>query len=72
MPGPRVRTPARHRPAPLFGTVTSYEPDAGRLMFSPTGGHPPLALPVHRIVALAGDRQRRSDGQLPAHTPYDG
>ncbi|MEV5010392.1 hypothetical protein [Streptomyces sp. NPDC055692] len=30
------------------------------------------SVPVHRIVALTGDRQRRSDGQVPAHEPYDG
>jgi hypothetical protein len=31
----------------------------------------PVSVPVHRIVALSGDRQRRSDGQVPAHEPYD-
>ncbi|MFD0501718.1 hypothetical protein ACFQ0G_00025 [Streptomyces chiangmaiensis] len=56
----------------LYGTVTSYEPDTGRVLFSPTGGHPAIAVPIHRIVALTGDRQRRSDGQVPAHEPYDG
>ncbi|MFF7858778.1 hypothetical protein [Streptomyces sp. NPDC007904] len=56
----------------LYGTVTSYEPDTGRVWFAPTGGHRALAVPVHRIVALTGDRHRRSDGQVPAHEPYDG
>ncbi|WP_093895604.1 hypothetical protein [Streptomyces sp. Ncost-T10-10d] len=56
----------------LYGTVTSYQPDTGRVMFVPTGGHPAIAVPVHRIVALTGDRRRRSEGQVPAHEPYDG
>ncbi|MFD0449431.1 hypothetical protein ACFQ10_54945 [Streptomyces indonesiensis] len=55
----------------LYGTVTSYEPDTGRVAFSPAGGHPAIWVPVHRIVALSGDRQRRSDGQVPAHEPYE-
>lgn len=55
----------------LYGTVTSYEPGTGRVEFSPTGGHPAISVPVHRIVALSGDRQRRSDGQVPAHEPYE-
>ncbi|MFH9044317.1 hypothetical protein ACH4FA_33975 [Streptomyces sp. NPDC017966] len=56
----------------LYGTVTSYEPGTGRVGFSPTGGHPAITVPVHRIVALTGDRHRRTDGQVPAHEPYDG
>lgn len=55
----------------LYGTVISYEPGTGRVGFSPAGGHPAILVPVHRIVALTGDRQRRSDGQMPAHEPYD-
>lgn len=55
----------------LYGTVTSYEPGTGRVGFSPTGSHPAISVPVHRIVALTGDRQRRSDGQVPAHEPYE-
>ncbi|MFH9043582.1 hypothetical protein ACH4FA_30150, partial [Streptomyces sp. NPDC017966] len=55
----------------LYGTVTSYEPDTGRVGFSPTGGHPAIWVPVHRIVALTGDRHRRTDGQVPAHEPYE-
>ncbi|MFF5826044.1 hypothetical protein ACFY8Q_31615 [[Kitasatospora] papulosa] len=66
--GPRGET-ALYR---LYGTVTSYEPDTGHVVFVPTGGHPAIAVPVHRIVALTGDRQRRSEGQVPAHEPYDG
>ncbi|WP_324790402.1 hypothetical protein [Streptomyces sp. H51] len=56
----------------LYGTVTSYEPGTGRVGFSPTGGHPAILVPVHRIVALTGDRRRRSDGQVPACEPYEG
>ncbi|MDP5315575.1 hypothetical protein [Streptomyces poriferorum] len=56
----------------LYGTVTSYEPDTSWVMLVPTGGHPAIGVPVHRIVALTGDRQRRSEGQVPAHEPYDG
>ncbi|NEE23035.1 hypothetical protein G3M58_93370 [Streptomyces sp. SID7499] len=56
----------------LYGTVTSYEPGTGRVGFSPAGGHLAISVPVHRIVALSGDRQRRSVGQVPAHEPYDG
>ncbi|MYR74196.1 MULTISPECIES: hypothetical protein [unclassified Streptomyces] len=66
--GPRGET-ALYR---LYGTVTSYEPDTGHVVFVPTGGHPAIAVPVHRIVALTGDRQRRSEGQVPAHEPYGG
>ncbi|MFH8736553.1 MULTISPECIES: hypothetical protein [unclassified Streptomyces] len=44
---------------------------AGRVGFSPAGGHPAISVPVHQIVALTGDRQRRSDGQVPAHEPYE-
>ncbi|MFG2684138.1 hypothetical protein [Streptomyces sp. NPDC048392] len=56
----------------LYGTVTSYAPGTGRVGFSPTGGHPAIPVPVHRIVALTGDRQRRGNGQAPAHEPYEG
>ncbi|WP_405785237.1 hypothetical protein OG512_48160 [Streptomyces sp. NBC_01378] len=56
----------------LYGTVASYEPGTGRVEFAPMGGHPAIAVPVHRIVALTGDRQPRSDGQVPAHEPYEG
>ncbi|MGW4349006.1 hypothetical protein ACWEL8_28590 [Streptomyces sp. NPDC004690] len=56
----------------LYGTVTSYEPGTGRVEFSPTGSHPAISVPVHRIVALSGDRQRRGNGQVPAHEPYEG
>ncbi|UFQ99845.1 hypothetical protein KBP30_00730 [Streptomyces sp. Go40/10] len=59
---------ALHR---LYGTGTYVEPDTGRVGFSPTGGHPAVALPVHRIVALSGDRQRRGVSQVPAHEPVD-
>ena len=45
---------------------------------APAGwGSPPRAAtrpspcPFHRIVALTGDRQRRSDGQVPACEPYE-
>ncbi|MFD8609611.1 hypothetical protein [Streptomyces sp. NPDC059631] len=55
----------------LYGTVTSYEPDTSRVGFSPAGSHPTILVPVHRIVALSGDRQRRSDGQVPAHERYE-
>lgn len=65
--GPRPDT-VLHR---LYGTVTSFDPDTGRLGFSPTGGHPTMPVPVHRIVALTGDEQRRRTGQVPAHEPYD-
>ncbi|MET8221221.1 hypothetical protein [Streptomyces hirsutus] len=54
----------------LYGTVISYELDSGRGA-PPTGGHRAITMPVRRIVALTGDRQRRSDGQVPAQ-PYDG
>ncbi|MCX4538982.1 hypothetical protein OHA79_44735 (plasmid) [Streptomyces sp. NBC_00841] len=54
----------------LYGTVTSFEPETGRLGFSPTGGHPAMSVPVHRIVALTGDEQRRRTGEAPAHEPY--
>ncbi|WGD45130.1 hypothetical protein [Streptomyces cathayae] len=55
----------------LYGTVMFFEPDTGRVGFSPTGGYPAVALLVHRIVALSGDRQRRGPGQVPAHEPVD-
>ncbi|MGW1554071.1 hypothetical protein [Streptomyces sp. NPDC002346] len=54
----------------LYGTVTSFEPETGRLGFSPTGGHPTVPVPVHRIVAFTGDQQRRRTGEAPAHEPY--
>jgi hypothetical protein len=56
--GPRPGT-VLHR---LYGTVTFFEPDTGHLGFSPTGDHPAIAVPVHRIVALTGDGQRRQYG----------
>lgn len=31
-----------------------------------------MAVPVHRVVALTGDQQRRRPGQVPAHEPYEG
>ncbi|MBT2459997.1 hypothetical protein [Streptomyces sp. ISL-86] len=55
----------------LYGTVTFFEADSGQVGFCPTGGHPPISVPVHRIVALAGDRQRRGPGQVPAHEPLN-
>ncbi|NEE23031.1 hypothetical protein G3M58_93350 [Streptomyces sp. SID7499] len=55
----------------LYGTVISYMSDAGWVGFSPTGGHPAISVPGHRIVALTGDRQRRIAGQVPAHEPYE-
>ncbi|WP_031509606.1 hypothetical protein [Streptomyces megasporus] len=65
--GPRPDT-VLHR---LYGAVTAFEAEAG-LEFSPTGGHPPIVVPVHRIVALTGDRHRhRRFGEVPAHEPYD-
>ncbi|MFB0620260.1 hypothetical protein [Streptomyces sp. AGS-58] len=51
--------------------MTYFEADTGRVGFSPTGGHPAVALPVHRIVALSGDRQRRGPGQVAAHELVD-
>ncbi|MET9519455.1 hypothetical protein [Streptomyces sp. NPDC002994] len=65
--GPRPEA-VLHR---LYGTVTYFDPDTGRLGFSPTGDHPPMAVPVHRVVALTGNRQRRRPGQVPTHEPYD-
>ncbi|MCZ1011923.1 hypothetical protein [Streptomyces lydicus] len=65
--GPRPNT-SLHR---LYGTVTSFESGTCRLGFSPTGGHPAIAVPLRRIVALTGDRQRRTTGQVPTHEPYD-
>ncbi|MGW5788063.1 hypothetical protein ACWEWK_29235 [Streptomyces sp. NPDC003757] len=56
----------------LYGTVTSYAPGTGQVQFSPTGGHPAISVPVHRIVALTGDRRRRGHGRPPAHEPYEG
>ncbi len=55
----------------LCGTVTSLEPGTGDLGFSPTGGHPSIAVPVRRIVALTGDRQRRHAVEVPFHEPYE-
>ncbi|MGW5482936.1 hypothetical protein [Streptomyces sp. NPDC004008] len=55
----------------LYGTATSFDPDTGRIGFSPTGGHAAIAVPVHRIVALSGDRRRRGPGEVPAHEPVD-
>ncbi|MFE2101662.1 hypothetical protein [Streptomyces sp. NPDC059468] len=57
---------ALHR---LYGTVSFFEPDTGLVGFSPTGGHPVIEVPVHRIVALSGDHQRRGHEQVPAHEP---
>ncbi|MEV5385702.1 hypothetical protein [Streptomyces sp. NPDC052721] len=57
---------ALHR---LYGTVTFFDPDTGHVGFSPTGGHPAIAVPGHRIVALSGDRRRRGPGEVPAHEP---
>jgi len=63
-PGPDT---SLHR---LYGTVSFFEPDTGRVGFSPTGGHPAIAVMDHRIVALTGDRQRRRTGEVAAHEPY--
>ncbi|MCZ1011896.1 hypothetical protein [Streptomyces lydicus] len=46
----------------LSPAAPSYESDTDDLSFSPTGGHPVIAVPLHRIVALTGDRQRRTPG----------
>ncbi|MFE2536284.1 hypothetical protein [Streptomyces sp. NPDC059371] len=59
---------ALHR---LYGTVVSFDPGAGIVGFCPVGGHPAIALPVHRIVALSGAPQRRGSGDVPAHEPVD-
>ncbi|OKH94361.1 hypothetical protein [Streptomyces uncialis] len=65
--GPRPGT-ALHR---LYGTVIAFDPGTGSLEFSPAGGHTSVGVPLHRVVALTGDRQRRRIGQVPAHEPYD-
>ncbi|MBX9366017.1 hypothetical protein [Streptomyces sp. WAC04114] len=67
-PGARPTATVLHR---LYGTVTSYEPGTGQVGFSSACGRPAISVPVHRIVALTGDRQRRSVGQVPAHEPYE-
>ncbi|MDX2591318.1 hypothetical protein PV343_03200 [Streptomyces sp. WI03-4A] len=51
----------------LHGTVTFFEAGTGHAGFSPAGGHRAIALPVHRIVALSGDRRRRGHEEVPAH-----
>ncbi|MGW4596299.1 hypothetical protein ACWEOA_13455 [Streptomyces sp. NPDC004457] len=51
--------------------MTFFDPDTGHVGFSPTGGHPAIRLPVHRIVALSVDRTRRGAGEVPVHEPVD-
>jgi hypothetical protein len=65
--GPRPRTGFHS----LYGAVTSWDPESLLLGFSPVGGHSPLKVPVHRIVALSGDRHRRRPSEFPVHEPYE-
>ncbi|MGW4690675.1 hypothetical protein ACWEPM_38165 [Streptomyces sp. NPDC004244] len=52
--------------------MRAWDSEEQRLVFSPLGSHPPLRVPVHRIVALSGDEQRRRRHEFPAHEPYEG
>ncbi|MFD9114981.1 hypothetical protein [Streptomyces bottropensis] len=64
--GPITRSRSRIRP------LITHHPNASiqvRAVVAGWGGS--RLVPVHRIVALTGDRQRRSDGQVPAHEPYE-
>ncbi|MER5399821.1 hypothetical protein [Streptomyces sp. NPDC002599] len=66
--GRRPGTAALHR---LYGQVVSFDPGTGRLGFCPVGGHRAMFLPVHRMVALSGDRRRRGPGKVPARETVD-
>lgn len=52
----------------LYGAVRTF--NGHTLGFSATGGHADIEIPVHRIVALTGDAERRIPAEVPVHEPY--
>ncbi|WP_326581802.1 hypothetical protein OIE69_44190 (plasmid) [Actinacidiphila glaucinigra] len=52
----------------LYGAVRTF--NTSTLGFSPTGGHPDMEIPLHRIISLTGDAQRRIPAEVPVHEPY--
>ncbi|MFE9250950.1 hypothetical protein [Streptomyces sp. NPDC007088] len=54
----------------LYGLLTGWDARRRALTFTPQHGHQPIQVPVHRIVSMTGDRERRSRREAPVWEPY--
>lgn len=54
----------------LYGRLTAWDGRHRILTLTPVHGHRALDVPVHRIVALSGDRERRGRDEPPMWEPY--
>ncbi|MFJ3946333.1 hypothetical protein [Streptomyces griseoaurantiacus] len=54
----------------LYGLLTGWDARRRILNFAPQHGHRPMQVPVHRIVAMTGDRERRGRREAPMWEPY--
>ncbi|MFF3730938.1 hypothetical protein ACFYXM_11595 [Streptomyces sp. NPDC002476] len=54
----------------LYGLLTGWDARRRTLTFSPQHDHRPIQVPVHRIVAMTGDRERRGRREAPMWEPY--
>lgn len=54
----------------LYGLLTGWDARRRVLTFTPQHGHRPIQVPVHRIVAMTGDRERRGRREAPMWEPY--
>ncbi|MFI1648309.1 hypothetical protein ACH4XT_15405 [Streptomyces avidinii] len=64
--GPRTDTAL----VSLYGLLTGWDARRRVLTFTPQHGHRPIQVPVHRIVAMTGDRERRGQREAPMWEPY--
>jgi hypothetical protein len=54
----------------LYGLLTGWDARRRVLTFTPQHGHRPIQVPVHRIVTMTGDRERRGRHEAPMWEPY--
>lgn len=54
----------------LYGLLTGWDARRRVLTFTPQHGHRPIQVPVHRIVSMTGDRERRGRREAPMWEPY--
>ncbi|MGW6202067.1 hypothetical protein ACWF9B_00200 [Streptomyces sp. NPDC055089] len=54
----------------LYGLLTGWEARRRTLTFTPQHCHQPLQVPVHRIVSMTGDRERRGRREAPMWELY--
>lgn len=54
----------------LYGLLTGWDARRRTLTFTPQHCHQPIQVPVHRIVSMTGDRERRGQREAPMWEPY--